>query len=665
MGKHAAAPPTAIVSPSDQIGQLLARGQWHHQAGQLAEAENYYRKVLAIDPNDFDGLHLLGVVAQQVGRSALAARLISQAIASHDRSSACRDLRGPSNGARAQQDLAAAHSNLSIVLTSLGDQAAALKAIQRSLQLYETDNAKLLFVGCLRNLSFIPDGIELRDDLARALSEPWGRPTDIACFAANLIKRNGTIGACIRRIGATWPNLSASHELFSPTELAEICGDRLLRCFLESTIVFDLELEQFLTAVRRTMLAAVVADGDLQPSAQEGLRFLCALAQQCFINEYIFFCPDEEKRQADGLRCKLVEALTSGAAVPEPRLGVVAAYFPLASLSEADLLFKRRFSAPVAELVNRQVGEVQGERRLRGSIPRLTAIDDGVSLAVKEQYEESPYPRWIKASPVVQTTIEAHLRHLFPLVDVQNVVGTKGAEILIAGCGTGQHSIETARQFPGSRVLAIDLSLSSLCYAKRKTRELGLKNVEYAQADILKLQSIDRSFDVIEAGGVLHHLAEPFAGWRVLLSILRPGGLMRLGLYSRRGRQDITAARAFIAERGYGSSANDIRRCREELTRLRLVKVAERLDFFTTSSCRDLLFHVREHQCTLPEIDEFIRQNQLDFLGFHLPGSVLQNFRGRFPTDRTMTNLALWHDFEMENPSTFAGMYQFWVRKAK
>ena len=146
---------------------------------------------------------------------------------------------------------------------------------------------------------------------------------------------------------------------------------------------------------------------------------------------------------------------------------------------------------------------------------------------------------------------------------------------------------------------------------------------------------------------------------------LRPGGLLRLGLYSRRGRQDITAARAFIAERGYGSSANDIRRCREELTRLRLAKVAERLDFFTTSSCRDLLFHVREHQCTLPEIDKFIRQNQLDFLGFHLPGSVLQNFRERFPTARTMTNLALWHDFEMENPSTFAGMYQFWVRKAK
>src|SRR5262249_20682685 len=188
--------------------------------------------------------------------------------------------------------------------------------------------------------------------------------------------------------------------------------------------------------------------------------------------------------------------------------------------------------------------------------------DDGVSLAVKQQYEESPYPRWIKASPVGQTTIEAHLRQLFPLANIHNVVKTSGAEILIAGCGTGQHSIETARQFPGARVLAIDLSLVSLCYAKRKTQKLGLKNLEFAQADILKLQSIDRTFDVIEAGGVLHHLAEPMAGWRVLLSILRPGGFMRLWLYSRPWRQDTTAAPAFIARRGYSSSANDIRRCR-------------------------------------------------------------------------------------------------------
>jgi 2-polyprenyl-3-methyl-5-hydroxy-6-metoxy-1,4-benzoquinol methylase len=667
-----AAPPVwrdAIISPSSQIADLLARGWAHHQAGQLTEAENCYRKLLAIDPNHFAGLHLLGIVAQQVGRSDLAARLIGKAIAWHDPNPAFHDTGTPqpSKAAIPQHDLAAAHSNLSIALMALGDLAAALKAIQRSLHIEETENAKLLFVGCLRNLTFIPDGVDLRDDLARAMSEPWGRPTDLARFAANLVKRSGVIGACIRQIAATWPRVPAPHERFSPTELAEICGDQLLCCLLESTLVFDSELERFLTVVRRTMLAAAVGGVGPQAFGQGGLRFFCALAQQCFINEYVFSWTDEEKQQAEGLRARLVEMLATGASVPEPWLAAVAAYFPLTSLPQADLLIKRRWSAPVAELVARQVREVHEERQLRASVPRLSAIDDGVSLAVKQQYEESPYPRWIKVSPVVQTTIEAHLRQLFPLATIHNVVKTNGAQILIAGCGTGQHSIETARQFPGARVLAIDLSLSSLCYAKRKTRELGLKNLEYAQADILKLQSIRRTFDAIEASGVLHHLADPMAGWRVLLSILRPGGFMRIGLYSKLARQDITAARALIARRGYGPSAEDVRRCRHELAGFgdgsSLSSVVNWLDFFSTSPCRDLLFHVQEHQFTLPEIDDFLRQNQLEFLGFDLPGSALQNFRQRFPNHGTMTDLALWHTFEVENPSLFTGMYQFWIRK--
>ena len=63
-------------------------------------------------------------------------------------------------------------------------------------------------------------------------------------------------------------------------------------------------------------------------------------------------------------------------------------------------------------------------------------------------------------------------------------------EILIAGCGTGQHSIETARRFKKSRVLAVDLSFASLSYAKRKTKELGFQNITYLQADILNLKNL-------------------------------------------------------------------------------------------------------------------------------------------------------------------------------
>ena len=202
----------------------------------------------------------------------------------------------------------------------------------------------------------------------------------------------------------------------------------------------------------------------------------------------------------------------------------------------------------------------------------------------------------------------------------------------------------------------------------RKTQELGLKNVEYAQADILQLGGIGRTFDVIEASGVLHHLSAPMAGWRVLLSMLRPGGFMRLGLYSKLARRELDAARAFIAQRGYGRTAEEVRRCRQELASFgedaALAKVLDWGDFYNTSECRDLLFHVQEHQISLPEIEDFLRQNELRFFGFILSNDVRGQFRSRFPNDTTLANLAFWHIFETENPATFRGMYQFWVQKA-
>src|SRR6185437_9242656 len=125
-----------------------------------------------------------------------------------------------------------------------------------------------------------------------------------------------------------------------------------------------------------------------------------------------------------------------------------------------------------------------------------------------------------------------------------------------------------------------------------------LRNIEYAQADILELGTIDRTFDSIESVGVLHHLAEPTAGWRVLVSLLRPGGSMRIGLYSDLARRVIVEARAHIAARGYHATANDIRRCRQDILREpdRWKMLIGMKDFYSMSGCRDLLFNVMEHR---------------------------------------------------------------------
>src|SRR5689334_19176713 len=76
-------------------------------------------------------------------------------------------------------------------------------------------------------------------------------------------------------------------------------------------------------------------------------------------------------------------------------------------------------------------------------------------------------------------SIEEHLRTVFPNVAIAAPRGKPGVDILVAGCGTGRHSFEVAQRYRGARVLAVDLSLASLGYAKRKTQAAGLNNVEY------------------------------------------------------------------------------------------------------------------------------------------------------------------------------------------
>ena len=143
---------------------------------------------------------------------------------------------------------------------------------------------------------------------------------------------------------------------------------------------------------------------------------------------------------------------------------------------------------------------------------------------------------------------------------------------------------------------------------------------------------------------------------------------MRVGLYSAVARAEIVAVRRFIAERGYGPGADDIRRFRQDLMRSEPAMprrlAAECRDFFSLSECRDLLFHAQEHRFALPQIKAFLAEHQLAFLGFEIDGAVLQRFRRQFADRGALTDLDRWHAFETANPRTFLGMYQFYVQKA-
>jgi SAM-dependent methyltransferase len=473
------------------------------------------------------------------------------------------------------------------------------------------------------------------------------------------------VGGCIARAAAAWPQLPSAQELYGETGLRNLTHDPLLTAMLENTRLADIDMERFLTAARRCLLEAAIA-GDT--GVNDGVAFYCALARQCFINEYVYALNDAERDQAEDLRTQLVAALAADAPITEIWIAAVAAYGPLHTMAESDRLLRRRWSARVDALLTQMVREPAAEKLLRDRIPTLTPVEDDVSLLVQKQYEQNPYPRWIKTAPSSNgADINSQLRRQFPHAGLHDIGKRGGVDLLVAGCGTGQQLIDIAARFTGVRILAIDLSLPSLCYAKRKTDEFGLRNIDYGRADILKLRDLGRDFDVVDSAGVLHHLADPIVGWNVLISLLRPNGAMRIALYSEFARQHVVAGRKFVSERGYRETADDIRRFRQDVLALPADEpvrlLAKSGDFFSISDCRDLVFHVQEHRFTLQQIKVFLAARGLTFLGFDIGQSILNRYRANFPEDPACADLDRWHAFEKANPWTFGGMYQFWVQK--
>ena len=71
--------------------------------------------------------------------------------------------------------------------------------------------------------------------------------------------------------------------------------------------------------------------------------------------------------------------------------------------------------------------------------------------------------------------------------------------------------------------------------------------------NLLELENLNQNFDIIECGGVLHHLKEPCEGLQVLNQHLKKEDI-KLGLYSELARQDIKTARETIKSHGIDTS---------------------------------------------------------------------------------------------------------------
>lgn len=651
--------------------------------GKLDEAEKSYRRAIQIQPENSELYYNLSITLKDSGRLMEAEADCRKSIQLnpqyaeayfhlgnilHDLVRLDEAKSSYRHAIQIKPNYIEALNNLALLLNVQGKTMMALGTAKHSLQIKETEAGKNIFVACIKRMRFVQDSHEYRPLLARAIAEAWDKPSELALMGAHFVQLDSIIKACVTRANEVWPEQLSAQDLFGANSLSTFSSDPLLNALLESTPLCDIKLERFLTMARHALLEIAIHETNAMSVGISPLIFFSTLARQCFINEYVFFHSENEIQTARKLHDELIAALANSTHIPALRLIAVSAYFPLSSLPHAEKLLERQWPEEVNTLLKQQVTEPRTESELRDTIPRITPIEDEVSLLVQDQYEHNPYPRWVKTNRTEKAkNIVGYLCQKFPLATFNRDSKERHIDVLIAGCGTGQHSIATAQRSQGAQVLAVDLSLSSLAYAKRKSQELGLNTITYAQADLLKLAQLGRSFDVIESVGVLHHLANPWAGWQVLLSLLRPNGFMKLGFYSELARRNIVRIRNYIATQGYSSTNGDIRQGRQDLIGLindsDFGATLSSPDFFSISTCRDLLFHVQEHRMVLAELHSFLKENNLCFMGFEIEAPILHAYKLRFPNDLPATNLEQWGIFEYENPDTFFSMYQFWIQK--
>ena len=677
------------------------------RAGDPGRAERIGRAVLEREPGNADAWHLHAMAALESGK-------LDRARASLERALAIRS------------DRSDYHSNLGAVLERLGDLESSLRSHERALAL---DRAP---VDNWFNLGFIllrlgrpeeaagrleaardraPEDPEIRLNLGRALEQSGDREGALREFRSAYAGANGSGAkwkdesreALRRLLGDVYP-IEAAPDIrrllvetgvspdLGPAAAAQLrigapspsdgaaaarflaARGRLLLDYLGNVVNLDPALERVFAAARAHRLREWEAVGEAEATSRaagtEG-RLTAALATQCFHNEYVWHASAEEEALLAAPAARLTHALAAEHPIdPESvaaDLLLVALYRSPGALPGGQRLAAvpaDEWFAPIAELLRHSLHGPREDAAIARDLPVLAEVRDSTSRVVRAQYEENPYPRWISLPPGPDRDLGETLAQMFP----DRSLRRDFEAVLVAGGGTGYEPLLTARRNPEAKVLSLDLSRASLAYGARMARRLGIDNVRFMQGDLLDVAVLGERFDVILASGVLHHMAEPDAGLRALAEVLRPQGVIRIGLYSERARALVATAKAAAARLGLDGSPEGVRAFRKEILERgegELAGLLRSADFHTVSTCRDLVFHVHERRFTIPAVGRMLAAAGLRPLGFEAGRETRIRYRRRYPEDPCMRSLESLAAFEKDHDDAFAGMYLVWAEEGR
>ena len=661
------------MDQKNKVKEFFVLAETFHKKNNFAEAQKYYESIIQIEPNHIESIFRLGSLFAQTNNFDKAINFLNKVIEINPNHSK-------------------AYNNLGIVFNSLKKYQKAKFCYEKAIEINPKNEETYNNLGTVffkldefeNSIKFFHKAIEInpsRYEAAKNISILL-KQVRLDVFTDNdrdrlkklfflLYKRNDIEHKDIflnsKKILLTEDEYLQlrkainSEGLLKNPIIKNLLQNDLFLLMIQKSLIADIFFEKILTKIRYEILLAFEENNSI--ILEKNINFILSLAHQCFLNEYCFLT---KKREIDFVE-KLKFSIENTTDVNELKIAILGCYVHLVNSKDISnkLLNYKSKNDLFKNLINMHIKEPLKENSLMDSIKSLKTISDPISEIVRKQYEQNPFPRWRYTYSKTPSN---------PLVIINNQISPNKInlnnqfnypKILIAGCGTGKQ-IFIAQNYLNSKISAVDLSKKSLAYAKRKIQDSKIDNVEFLHGDILDLNNLDIKFDIIECIGVLHHMKEPLKGLDILLNLLEPYGYMKLGLYSDIARKNIKLARNLIKNKNYKNKFEDIVKFRQEIIEEKknelLNKILNKVDFYSTSGVRDLLFNVQEHRFTLPEISKILSDFNLDFLGFS-DLYLKKKYSKLYPDDKKNISLNNWHEFEMGNNDTFVGMYNFWVKK--
>lgn len=178
-----------------------------------------------------------------------------------------------------------------------------------------------------------------------------------------------------------------------------------------------------------------------------------------------------------------------------------------------------------------------------------------VTDIVKAFYEETPFPNYDGLDTRDSLRRKAGAAVFGRMLDEQI---SHSARILEIGCGTGQMTNFLGMGW-GRTVIGADLCMNSLMLAQGFRDRFGINNAYFVQTNLFRPPFAPASFDVVISNGVLHHTSDCRAAFRSIARLVKPGGVISIGLYNWLGRLPTLWRRALIERIGGAATLLDRR----------------------------------------------------------------------------------------------------------